>query len=116
MSGTVVLLSGGLDSTVNFKAALDNAGVAVALTFDYGQRSANRETAAASAICERYGVSHERIDLPWLARGGNHAAPGGVPTTNLTDAGNGCKTVGSSGTTGRGSRHTRIRLPVMAEG
>ena len=36
----IVLLSGGLDSAVNLKRAHDDVGVAVALTFDYGQRAA----------------------------------------------------------------------------
>jgi 7-cyano-7-deazaguanine synthase len=63
----VVLLSGGLDSTVAFKAALDTGGVALALTFDYGQRAAPREIEAAGEIAARFGVEHRAIALPWLA-------------------------------------------------
>jgi 7-cyano-7-deazaguanine synthase len=62
----VVLLSGGLDSTVAFKAALDRSGVLLAITFDYGQRAARREVAAAAAIAARFGVEHRAIALPWL--------------------------------------------------
>ena len=36
----VVLLSGGLDSTVNFLAALVESNVMLALTFNYGQKAA----------------------------------------------------------------------------
>ena len=68
MPGSIVLLSGGLDSTVNFKIALDGGSVLKALTFDYGQRAARREIEAATAMCDRFGVSHETIRLPWLRR------------------------------------------------
>jgi len=64
---SIVLLSGGLDSTVNLKRALD-AGGAVALTVDYGQRAARREKEAAAAMCARYDIPHQIIRLPWLAR------------------------------------------------
>ncbi len=63
----VVLLSGGLDSTVAFKAALDAGGVALALTFDYGQRAAAREIERARAIAARFDVAHRAIELAWLA-------------------------------------------------
>jgi len=61
----VALLSGGLDSTVAF--ALTAKRTALALTFDYGQRAAKREIAAARAIARRYRVAHRAIALPWLA-------------------------------------------------
>ena len=63
----VVLLSGGLDSAVNLKRALDETGVAVALTFDYGQRAARKEAAAAALMCRELGLSHRLIELPWLS-------------------------------------------------
>jgi len=63
----IVLLSGGLDSAVNLKQALDEAGVALALTFDYGQRAAAREAAAAALMCRELGIPHRLIPLPWLA-------------------------------------------------
>ncbi len=62
----VVLLSGGLDSAVNLKRAADDAGVALALTFDYGQHAAAREVAAAALMCRTLDISHRVIDLPWL--------------------------------------------------
>ena len=63
---SVVLLSGGLDSAVAFKKALDECEVAIALTFDYGQRAAKKEIAAAGAMAQRFDVPHEPILLPWL--------------------------------------------------
>ena len=63
---SIVLLSSGLDSAVAFKMALDEWGVELALTFDYGQRAAEKEVECARRICERHGVRHEVIELPWL--------------------------------------------------
>lgn len=63
---TVVLLSGGLDSAVAFKRALDDTEVALCLTFDYRQRAAEREIAAARAMCSRFGAAHRVIGLKWL--------------------------------------------------
>ncbi len=63
----VVLLSGGLDSAVNLKRAFDDGGVAIALTFDYGQRAAQREVGAAAVMCRQLGVNHRLVALPWLA-------------------------------------------------
>jgi 7-cyano-7-deazaguanine synthase len=60
----VALLSGGLDSTVAFALVAKDA--ALALTFDYGQRAAKREIAAAREIAARYGVAHRSIKAPWL--------------------------------------------------
>ena len=66
MNPSLVLLSAGLDSAVNFKCALDREHVALALTFDYRQRAARQEVKGAAAMCERFGVRHEVIKLPWL--------------------------------------------------
>jgi len=63
----IVLLSGGLDSAVNLKQAADQSGVALALTFDYGQRAALREAAAASLMCRKLRLPHRLIQLPWLS-------------------------------------------------
>ncbi len=68
MPTSIVLISAGLDSTVNLKLALDDGGVAAALTFDYSQRAARREAENSAAMCARLRVRHETIRLPWLAR------------------------------------------------
>ena len=73
MGGAVTLLSGGLDSTVGFKRALDHGGIDLAVTFDYGQRAAESEMGAAAQMCLRYGVEHRVIELPWLADGDDSA-------------------------------------------
>ena len=64
----VVLLSGGLDSVVNFKCALDEGEVLLALTCDYGQVSLGGEAAAAAECARRYGVPHVVVDLGWYRR------------------------------------------------
>jgi len=61
----VVLLSGGLDSVVNFKCAHDEGEILRALTFDYGQAAFEGEAAAAAECARRYGVPHEIVGLPW---------------------------------------------------
>jgi len=62
---TVVLLSGGLDSAVNLKCALDDGEIRLAVTFDYGQAAFEDEARAAVAMVERYGVRHTVVNLPW---------------------------------------------------
>jgi len=64
----VVLLSGGLDSTVNLALARAEGVVGLALTFDYGQRAARNEAAASRTICRVVGVRHKVVRLPWLGR------------------------------------------------
>lgn len=63
----VVLLSGGLDSTVALADTLTRMPVACALTFDYGQRAVKQELRATQAIATHYELSHRIISLPWLA-------------------------------------------------
>src|SRR5262245_60288722 len=62
----VAILSGGLDSTVSMAAALQRMKIVLALTFDYGQRAAKRERAAAARIARHYAVPHKVIAIPWL--------------------------------------------------
>lgn len=66
--GAVVLLSAGLDSTVNLALAVKEHAVCLALTVDYGQRSARREIAMAERLARHYRVPWEPIALPWLGR------------------------------------------------
>lgn len=61
----IVLLSGGLDSIVNLKRAVDLGAVVRALTFDYGQAAFENEERAAAAAALRCGVAHSVISLPW---------------------------------------------------
>lgn len=63
---SVVLLSTGLDSTVNFYMALQDGGVEAAITVDYGQIAAPKEIYLAKELASRCGVKHIVIDLPWM--------------------------------------------------
>lgn len=62
----VLLLSGGLDSAYNLYAAPKDYDVVLAITFDYGQRAAEREIISSSKLCEHLGVEHRIIHLPWF--------------------------------------------------
>jgi 7-cyano-7-deazaguanine synthase len=60
---TVVLLSGGVDSTVVLANRLISGHDCTAVTFDYGQTHV-REVQAARDIAKHYAVDHEIISLP----------------------------------------------------
>lgn len=66
MSKSLVLLSSGLDSTVNLLAARRDGEVVRAITFDYGQRAAQREIERSRAICESLNVPHHVVELPFF--------------------------------------------------
>ncbi|MDO5848220.1 MAG: 7-cyano-7-deazaguanine synthase QueC [Methanobrevibacter sp.] len=61
----ISVLSGGLDSTVATSVYAKDYDIH-AITFDYGQRSVDREIKAAKEICEKMGFEHTIIDLKWL--------------------------------------------------
>jgi 7-cyano-7-deazaguanine synthase len=63
---SIVLLSGGLDSTVSLAFAMKDTVVSLCLTFDYGQKAAENENFAAAALAEYYRVQHKIIKLPFL--------------------------------------------------
>lgn len=64
---TVVLLSSGLDSTVNFYQSLEKDSVVLALTLDYGQLAAAPETLRAEKICKLHNVPHQVLDVKWFS-------------------------------------------------
>ena len=66
MKKSVVLLSAGLDSTVNFFEAREASEVVLALTFDYGQRAAAQEIRSAKKIASSQGVVHQVVELPFF--------------------------------------------------
>ena len=66
MVKSLILLSGGLDSLVSLGLKKDELNVELALTFDYGQKSAVQEIEASKKICEYYGIKSEVIKLDWL--------------------------------------------------
>lgn len=59
---TVLVYSGGLDSTVLLYDLLSKGEEVSALSVDYGQRH-RRELAAAAAICKMRGVEHRTADI-----------------------------------------------------
>lgn len=66
--GAVVVLSGGLDSTVSLRLAVERYGAVnvVAVSFLYGQKQ-KHEILCAAASCERLGVAHNIINLSFMA-------------------------------------------------
>ena len=67
-TSAIAVLSGGLDSTVAMKLARKSSRIVLALTFDYGQRAAKKEIAAAQGSCQKWDIPHNVIELPWLAK------------------------------------------------
>ena len=66
-TGAVVVLSGGLDSTVAMRIAVEAYGAekVTAVSFFYGQRQ-RVELERAAESCHRLGVSHKVVDLEFL--------------------------------------------------
>ena len=62
MPKAVVLLSGGLDSTVTLALALADGFEVTALSFRYGQRH-TKELDSARRVCIHYGIEHTIVDL-----------------------------------------------------
>jgi len=63
---SVVLLSGGLDSSVNLYAAHKIEPVSLAVTFNYGQKAFQKETYTSQSLCKELGIPHKLIDVTWL--------------------------------------------------
>lgn len=66
MGQAIVLFSGGLDSTVSLKLAQKHYDVKLALTFVYGQRSAQKEMESAAYFCTLWEIEHKTIELPFF--------------------------------------------------
>ena len=66
MVKSAILLSGGLDSLVSLGLKKEELNITLALTFDYGQKSAKQEIETSKKICEYYNVEHKVIKLDWL--------------------------------------------------
>ncbi|MEY2426495.1 MAG: 7-cyano-7-deazaguanine synthase [Actinomycetota bacterium] len=84
----VVVLSGGLDSTVCLADAVAAGDTVIALSIDYGQRHAV-ELERARAIAAHYGVEHieQRLDLS--AWGGSALTDSTIDVPTATDAADG---------------------------
>ena len=82
---SIILLSGGLDSVVALGMCREEYGIDLALTFDYGQKSAAYEIEASQKLCEHYNIMHKVITLDWL-RDITHTSlvsESKIPTENL---------------------------------
>lgn len=66
MEKAILLLSGGLDSTVAAWLLRPKIEPALAITVDYGQRALPREAAAAYALSRRLEIPHRVLSLPFL--------------------------------------------------
>ncbi len=63
---SIILLSGGLDSTVSATIAVKNTKPLFALTIDYGQRARKMEIYASKKICHALKIKHRVIKLPFF--------------------------------------------------
>ena len=63
---SIILLSGGLDSTVSATIAKDKTRPLFSITFDYGQRSAKQEIKASRKISHFLGIKHKVIKLDFF--------------------------------------------------
>jgi 7-cyano-7-deazaguanine synthase len=66
MKKSLVLLSSGMDSTVNLYAAKEQSDISLALTFDYGQRAATKELASAAKLAAGLKIPHQIIKLDFF--------------------------------------------------
>ncbi len=76
---SIVLLSGGLDSVVNFSIAFEKTDVELILTFDYGQKALNKEVKSSRMIAQKYKVLHHIIPLSFLSEMKSGLTTGKVP-------------------------------------
>lgn len=65
-SRSIILLSGGLDSTVSAAIAVRRTAVQYAFTFDYGQRAARMEIQASKKISRHLKIQHKVIMIPYF--------------------------------------------------
>ena len=70
---SLILLSGGLDSSANLAFADYYDLPVLALTIDYGQRAVEPEIKASKKLADYYGVPHQVLDLKWLGALGGSA-------------------------------------------
>lgn len=86
MKDSVIIYSGGLDSTTLLYEERER--VALAVTFDYGSNHAAREIACARHHCDCLGIEHIVIELGFMSRYFNSSLLSGgdaIPTGNYDE-------------------------------
>lgn len=77
---SIILLSGGIDSTVTLGKVIDMKGAddILCLIIDYKQKTLNSELFSAKRICAHYQVDYRiiKIDLPWRLNDKDALLPG----------------------------------------
>ena len=94
----VILLSGGLDSTVSLAKAKEKYDIKLALFFNYGQKSFEKEKLSAQQIAEYYGIKLKVIELNWLKEITNTSLvnnSSNIPKLDKDDLGDLDKTISS---------------------
>ena len=66
MTKSIILLSSGLDSVVSLALFKEKYNITTAITFNYGQKAADKEINKSKKIADFYNLKHIVIDLPWL--------------------------------------------------
>lgn len=66
MYDCLVVISGGMDSTVLLTDCVQKFQKIAAVSFDYGSKHNGRELPLAAEICEKLGVDHRVIFLPFI--------------------------------------------------
>jgi 7-cyano-7-deazaguanine synthase len=63
---SILLISGGLDSSVNLCLGIKKRKIILGITFDYGQKSRVQEIKASKALSKYYQIPHKIIKIDWL--------------------------------------------------
>lgn len=85
---SVVLLSAGLDSSFNLFQAARETEVALAITFNYGQKAASREISQSQKLTRLLKIPHKIIELPWFSEFTSTAlvdAKASIPKSNQVE-------------------------------
>ncbi|TDU66090.1 7-cyano-7-deazaguanine synthase [Prosthecobacter fusiformis] len=88
MSKAIILLSGGLDSTVALYWARQHHNVVGAVSFDYGSKHNDKEIALAIWHCAQFGIPHDLVSLPFVNDLFNSAllkSGGAIPEGHYSD-------------------------------
>ena len=67
MKKALVLVSGGLDSTVNLYLAAQVYKVELGIYFNYGQMAASQELQASQYFCKKLGIEFKALDISWIS-------------------------------------------------